>query len=66
MGLGPWAQAEQNRDLVRGERSRFRRIVDRELKAVFADKRVSIPDNIVIEMLERIKGKITPPRTKRR
>ncbi len=66
MGMGPWAQGDFIRDTLKVERARFRRIVDRELKAVFDCKSVKLPDNVVIEMLERIKAKIAPAKPIRR
>jgi hypothetical protein len=63
MGLGPWDQAEQNRMLIRSERQRFHKIVDQELKKVPTDALAS--SNQIIEILSRIKNKITPKKPKK-
>lgn len=69
MGIGPWAQADLMRGIERSERARFRRAVQVELSKLERDKRVLLPDNEMIAMLERIKSKVTPtkrePKAKR-
>lgn len=64
MGIGPWQQAELIRDIRKVERDRLRRIVQVEIARLVGDKRVLLPDNEMIAMLDRIKSKITPPKPK--
>ena len=60
MGLGPWAQGELIRDIRRAERNRFHRLIHSARMEMHRRVRVGCERDIFGEVLDNLKGKITP------